>query len=471
VTAMTDPKEVGLLERRLDSFDPLERKEALAALVALAARGEIFLPPPGNETNVHGHTFFSFNAYGYSPTGFAWRARRRGLAVAGIVDFDVLHGLGEIIEAGDALNLRTTGGPESRVFIPELSQKVINSPREPGIYYFMGTAHAYVPPPSTRAGAILERMYRLAQARNREIMERVNRHLGSVVIDYEQDVIPLTPSRNPTERHLLVAYDRKARAILGERASGFWAQALRLPEEQLAPLMADVPRFHEVMRAKLMKFGAPGYVPPEAGAFPRLDEAIAMVRDAGGLPTATWLDGTSEGEAALGELLDFLVEVGIVVVNIIPDRNWNIPELDERKRKVENLVACMAACRRRELPVIAGTEMNKFGQPFVDNFHAPELAPFVEDFAAGALLLHGHTVAARHGTWTYSSAWAEAHFGSAARAEGRKARNEFYRSLGERGPLAPARRESLSRLRAASTPREILAAAGPPARNGETRTK
>ena len=36
------------------------------------------------------------------------------------------------------------------------------------------------------------------------------------------------------------------------------------------------------------------------------------------------------------------------------------------------------------MPILVGTEMNKAGQPFVDDFHAPELALYVEDFLAGA---------------------------------------------------------------------------------------
>ena len=55
-----DPKEIGFLERMLDDYNPQVRSEALTALLERVGRGQIFLPPPGNETNVHSHTFFSF---------------------------------------------------------------------------------------------------------------------------------------------------------------------------------------------------------------------------------------------------------------------------------------------------------------------------------------------------------------------------------------------------------------------------
>jgi sugar phosphate isomerase/epimerase len=132
-----------------------------------------------------------------------------------------------------------------------------------------------------------------------------------------------------------------------------------------------------------MKYGAPGYVDPEAGSLPALEEMIGMVREAGGLPTSTWLDGTSSGERSAGELLDFMLAKGAVINNFIPERNWNLPDPGEKQKKVDLLRTCIEACREREMPVIAGTEMNKHGQPFVDSFTSPALAPFAGDFLNG----------------------------------------------------------------------------------------
>ncbi len=452
-----DSTRLAALEAQLDTFDAQARAAALEELAGMARRGSIVAPPAGNETNVHSHTFFSFNAYGYSPSGFVWRAWRRGLAVAGTVDFDVLHGLEETIAAGELLGVRTTGGLETRVFIPELCDKEINSPREPGVYYFMGTAFPRVPAESSAAGATLARMYALAQERNKGMLARVNAFLGTVTIDYERDVCPLTPARNPTERHLLEAYDRKARAVCGDGVAGFWAGVLGLAADDVRPLLEDRPRLHEVLRAKLMKAGSPGYAKPEAGSFPTLAEAAAMVKDARGLPTATWLDGTSAGEADLEALLDVLTGAGVVVVNIIPDRNWNLVDPAQRAAKVRLLGECITICRARELPVIAGTEMNKYGQPFVDNFGVDALAPFVHDFLNGALVLHGHTVLARCGPWSYFSAWAADAFGPADGAEGRRRRNEFYRAVGAAGPLGAEKRARVAALAADVASRVILA--------------
>jgi hypothetical protein len=133
------------LEEKLDSFDYCERREALAALWEEVQQGRIVLPSAGETINLHCHTFFSYNAYGYSPSTFAWLARKAGLAVAGIVDFDVLDGLEEFLGAGAQLGLKTSAGLETRVYVPEFADSVINSPGEPGISYHMGVGFPTIP--------------------------------------------------------------------------------------------------------------------------------------------------------------------------------------------------------------------------------------------------------------------------------------------------------------------------------------
>ncbi|GAI46763.1 unnamed protein product, partial [marine sediment metagenome] len=45
------------LERKLDSFNAAERKQALTALFEKAESGEIALPQAGTAINLHCHTF------------------------------------------------------------------------------------------------------------------------------------------------------------------------------------------------------------------------------------------------------------------------------------------------------------------------------------------------------------------------------------------------------------------------------
>ena len=69
---------------------------------------------------------------GYSPSRFALEAKKAGLEMGGIVDFDVLDGLEEFWQASRLLDLKACVGIESRVFVPEFADRVINSPGEPG---------------------------------------------------------------------------------------------------------------------------------------------------------------------------------------------------------------------------------------------------------------------------------------------------------------------------------------------------
>ncbi len=119
------------LEGQLDSFEAAERKKALAELCELADSGKIDLPPIGRELNIHCHTFFSYNTYGYSPSKFTWLARKRGLAVTGVVDFDVLDALEEFLDAARLLGLKGCAGLESRVYVPEFATRLMTSPGEP----------------------------------------------------------------------------------------------------------------------------------------------------------------------------------------------------------------------------------------------------------------------------------------------------------------------------------------------------
>ena len=205
------------LEHELDSFDPDKRKNALSALCEKVETGQIDLPEIGTDVNIHCHTFFSYNTYGYSPSKFAWLARKAGLAVAGVVDFDVLDALDEFLDACKLLAIKGCAGLETRVFVPEFEDRVINSPGEPGISYHMGVGFPSANVPEQQK-KFLAGLRETAQRRNRDLMGRVNQHLRPVELDYERDILTLTPSGNATERHMCSAYTRKALEKIG-RAS------------------------------------------------------------------------------------------------------------------------------------------------------------------------------------------------------------------------------------------------------------
>ena len=280
------------LEDQLDSFDPAVRRRALGALLQQVQEGRISLPESGQEVNVHAHTFFSYNAYGYSPSKFAWLARQAGLAVGGIVDFDVLDALDEFLEAGRRVGLKTCVSLESRVFVPEFSSRVINSPGEPGISYHMGAGFT-----QAVQHPFLTEMRAAAAQRTRDILQRVNTYMRPVELDFEKDVLPLTPKGNATERHLCVAFERKAAEVFPtpEACAAFW-------QEKLGEAPPRGAKLQNLIRAKTMKKGGVGYTQPGRGSFPLMADMNRLVIESGAIPTLTWLDGTTEAERSVNEL-------------------------------------------------------------------------------------------------------------------------------------------------------------------------
>ena len=110
-------------------------------------------------------------------------------------------------------------GMETRVYIPEFATREINSPGEPGIFYLMGIGFASSQAPA-EAAAILADMRQRAEERNRAMVDKLNAYLAPVSIDYDRDVLPLTPPGNATERHMLVAYDAAAQRAFPDAPDG-----------------------------------------------------------------------------------------------------------------------------------------------------------------------------------------------------------------------------------------------------------
>ena len=424
------------LEARLNDFDANIRAEALAQLNAMAQRGAVQLAAEADVANMHCHTFYSFNAYGYSPTALAWLAKRRGFKLMGIVDFDVLDGVDEFLDACEAVGVRGTAGIETRVFIPEFATREISSPGEPGISYTMGIGFTSSQVPGSVAGILADMRRQVAQ-RNQGLIARVNAYLKPVTIDYQRDVLPLTPGGNPTERHIVVAYLEAAERVTPDPIK-FWADRLDTGHDEMAALTGNLPKLQNLMRSKLMKRGGVGYVEPSLEAFPAVGELHQLIQQCGALPCAAWLDGISEGEQAIDELLELLMSQGAVALNIIPDRNWNIANSELRQIKVRHLMDIVHLAQELALPLNIGTEMNSFGQKLIDDFDAPELIPVRQAFLDGAHFIYGHTVLQRALGLGYLSEWAQTHLPT------RRQRNEFYTRVGYR---VPPGRACMARLR------------------------
>lgn len=431
------------LEQQLDSFDLNVRQKALEQIAQGLRDGSINVEPSTGFVNLHAHTFFSYNCYGCSPCKFAWLARKSGLTAGGIVDFDVLDGVDEFLWAAQRLNLRACASIETRVFVPEFADVEINSPGEPGIAYHMGTG---IPTGKLTGGAkaFLDNLKQTAQARNRRMSERVSEYLSPVVLDFDKDVLPLTPAGNPTERHICLAFARKADDHLKDNAALLKYWQFKLGTELSQKDLPESPKLLNAIRAKTMKQGGVGYVKPDAGDFPTMKQMNEFVLEAGGIPTVAWLNGLTEGEKRMPELLDAAMTSGVAAFNIIPDRNFTPGILDNRLVELEKVIRL---CQDRQLPIVVGTEMNSFGQKFVDSFDTEELKPFLPEFVKAAAILYAHTVLQQKAQMGYVSSWARENFSDV------RLKNDFYEIVGR--TLEPADIDSLN-LSGREMPNDVL---------------
>ena len=413
---------------KLDDFDLSVRREALDTLCD-GVGGEY--PSAGSAMNCHAHTFYSYNAYGYSPLHFAWLAKQKGLSVAGIVDFDVLDGLDEFVAASQLLKLKGCVSLESRTFVPEFADRVINSPGEPGVAYHMGIGFTTTDLPQASSEFLAE-MRNSSDERNRGLLERVNAFMKPVELDYEKDVQSLTPAGNATERHICLAYARKAAATFQDPKdlAQFWSDKLDVDSVEL-----DLPvggNLQALIRSKTMKRGGVGYVQPSSDSFPDMSAMNSFILESGAIPALTWLDGTSAGEQDLDELLELSMKTGVAAINIIPDRNFTVGVKDD---KLANLYTIVELAEKLGLPVLVGTEMNSPGLKFVDDFECVELAPLLPVFEKGAYIVYAHSVLQSNAGMGYLSDWAASMFDNVV------AKNEFFEEFGRR--FSPGQEEVL----------------------------
>src|SRR5262249_49388195 len=138
----------------------------------------------------------------------------------------------------------------------------------------------------------------------------------------------------------------------------FWAAKLNMPADQVDKAIGDAPKFQNLVRQKLMKQGGVGYVKPDSGSFPSVEDVHKLISACEALPCAAWLDGTSAGEQAIEELLHLLIDKGAVALNIVADRNWNIADAETKRVKLENLYRVVKLAQELDLPLNVGTEMN-----------------------------------------------------------------------------------------------------------------
>ena len=433
---------------QLNDFDLEKRQAALRSLRCLPAPETA--SSHAGMINMHMHSFYSYNAYGWSPSRIVWEAKQAGLHAAGLVDFDVLDGLEEFLSVCRALRVRGAVGLETRAYLAETADKEISSPGEPGVTYIMGMGFPRVPVAGTEAADKLALFRSQYDERNEAMIARINDALPEIALDYNAEAKPLTPAGGVTERHIVRAYREKGESVFKgspEKGIAFWSRVLGKDVDGIKSLQSDIPAFEEAIRAKLTKKGGIGYEAPSDKTFPPVDDFIQWVASNQAIPMIAWLDGTSDGEADPAVLLECQASKGAAALNIIPDRNWNIKDPAQQEIKVRNLEAIIKVAMGLQLPINIGTEMNKDGLPYADKLDGPVLKRFAPLFLEGANVMVGHTLLARYADCAFGSPDAEGAFGN------REKQIKAYARVG----AAPALREAEDEALAETTPDQALA--------------
>lgn len=364
--------------------------------------------------NMHMHSFFSYNAYGWSPTRLAWEAHKAGLHAAGMVDFDVLEGLEEFLSACQFLKVRGAVGLETRAYLAEMADKEISSPGEPGVTYIMGMGFPRIPQPDTPECQTLASFREQYDKRNEDMIARINAALPEIALEYSRDVKPLTPAGGVTERHVVRAYREKGEAVFaGNKQANvtFWKKVLGKNDDEVVALTQNIPAFEDTIRAKLTKQGGIGYEAPSEKTFPSVDDFVQWVIRSGGMPMIAWLDGTSSGETNPERLLECQASKGAASLNIVPDRNWNIKDAAKQEEMVNNLDRIIKTATAMQMPINIGTEMNKDGLPYADDLRGPVLKHYAKEFVEGADVMIGQTLLSRYVGISFLSDGASGAFG------------------------------------------------------------
>ncbi|MFO7671271.1 MAG: PHP domain-containing protein [Bacteroidales bacterium] len=282
------------------------------------------------KVNNHIHTPFSFSAFSSIEEAVKMAASEE-VRILGINDFYVTDGYPDFIEmcrkhgVFPLLNIELIG-------ISKEEQEAgirVNDPGNPGRTYISGKGLAY---PSILPEKQQEKLDRVVAESNHQVAKMIallNRWLAaqethlSLSVDeiMEHDAMQLL-----RERHVAKSLRQKIRLAAGS-------------EEEFASLISkvyggkssdknwnDFAGLEEELRARLLKAGAPAFVPEDEKAFLPLEEIIRLIRDAGGIPTYPMLlDGTGGAittfESGKEQLAENLAGRGFKSVELIPLRN------------------------------------------------------------------------------------------------------------------------------------------------------
>ncbi len=355
----------------------------------------ISLPPLGEDVNNHIHTTYSFSPY--SPTAAAWMARASGLCTAGIMDHDTIMGAREFIQACEMLGIGGTSGLECRVSFAEtpLEGRRINNPDQSGVAYMM--LHSVPHTKIEAADAFFIPLREKRNDRNRRMVQKLNEILSGsgIVIDFDQDVLPLSEIKNGgtvTERHISSALAKalEAQAGRGDSLIAYLIRTFDKPvDEKYAMMFQDEenPYFHYDLIGWIKAEIIPLFYIEADEECAKVKDVLALSEKVGAISAYAYLGDINNSVTGdkraqkfeddyLEELFAIIKGLGFRAVTYMPARNT--PQQVDRVR---------AFIQANDLFEISGEDINQPRQPFVCMAMRDEkLSPLKE--SAWAMITH-----------------------------------------------------------------------------------
>ena len=280
--------------------------------------------------NNHVHSPYSFSAF-ESVAEAVWKAASEDVMVLGINDFYVTDGYGEFVEkcmdhgVFPLLNIELIG-------ISKEDQREgirVNDPNNPGRTYISGKGLAFPVDLPVSQEEKLEGIVRESNNQVGRMIELLNEWFIKQGVDITLSVeeIMETQARNLLrERHVAKMVRLKLEEMAGSDEEYYALLEKMYAGTPSGKKRADIAGVEDELRSKLLKSGAPAFVPEDDKAFLPLEDIVKIIRIAGGIPTyPLLLDGTggepTEFERSKEHLLEVLDQRGFNSIEFIPLRN------------------------------------------------------------------------------------------------------------------------------------------------------
>ena len=280
-------------------------------------------------SNLHIHTPYSFSAF-TDISQAVKLACEQGVFILGISDFNTTKGYKSFTEECQKAGIFPAYCMETIALSvdDQKAERRWNDPNNPGRIYFCGKGLRY---PIHSSQHVRDTLLQIAQAlekRIRQMIDKLNRHLGSVVSDIQLDYDHIRDTMTEgtvRERHLAKYLSSAiAKAFPNSVEKAEILKSLYGTESQVD--ITDDVAIQNELRSNLLKAGKVAFVEENPEAYLSLDGAKSLMLETGGIPCYPVLaDGTkgelTEIERSPESLCDELLQRGVYCAEFIPTRN------------------------------------------------------------------------------------------------------------------------------------------------------